>query len=68
MTKLVSSKHVRMTKNGWVGILVMEEGGSYPEYRSDPEIYYSLAYDWCVRHEKIINGEYVVVNGRILVV
>ena len=62
--KLVASKHVRMTKEGWVGILVMKEG---PEYKSEPEIHYSLAYGWCVRNEKIFNGEYVVVNDRIVV-
>ena len=70
--KLVASKHVRMTKAGWVGILVMVEGSggahaAHPEYRSEPEIHYSLAYGWCVRNEKIFNGEYVVVNDRILV-
>lgn len=62
--QLVKSKHVRMTKAGWVGILVMREG---PEYKSEPEIHYSLAYGWCERQERIFNGEYVVVLDKILV-
>lgn len=63
--KLVKSKHVRITKDGWVGILVMVQG---PEYRSDPERVYSLAYGWCERQEKIFNGNYVVIQDKILVV
>lgn len=66
--KLVKSKHVRITKDGWVGILVMVQGsGAQPEYRSEPERLYSLAYGWCLRQEKIFNGEYTVVQDKILV-
>ena len=62
--QLVKSKHVRMTKAGWIGVLVLTNNRIHT---SGSEHCYSSAYSWCIQESKILSGEYIMVNGKMIV-